>query len=406
MAVGIELRLAQIAEGQDPEALKEISLQEGKVRSELPLSSDAMYIKGQTLHVGNQVKAEDVGSVFGYAINQRPDHFRTMQFTEFDGDGIVTQRPRDYNLTAAAKTAIQGDSSVELTAATKFTSTYNLATSIYGMKQAWLWFGATVPASITVSSYAGSEAAENLIFSGTIDTSSATPNAELLIDGLPIVGFYSDIDTILVVESTESFTLKGDSSGDFYVAFRSSEVTFVNLTTEDNVVPQIEAKTGVDRLDYNTLKNKPNPSRLCSYLPVAAPFTTPTLSAGSPTKVAPACTVKNIKDFAFDVGNSRYYLDDATASGKWFCLNASTSINTNKSNHTVDLAVYKNGVFEEGLSISRWIAAGADKGAIFVSGCVQLSHNDYIELYITTSKSGKVTLSRLSINILETVGAS
>jgi len=245
MAVGIELRLAQIAEGQDPEALKEISLQEGKVRSELPLSSDAMYIKGQTLHVGNQVKAEDVGSVFGYAINQRPDHLRTMQFTEFDGDGIVTQRPRDYNLTAAAKTAIQGDSSVELTAATKFTSTYNLVTSIYGMKQAWLWFGATVPASITVSSYAGSEAAENLIFSGTIDTSSATPNAELLIDGLPIVGFYSDIDTILVVESTESFTLKGDSSGDFYVAFRSSEVTFVNLTTEDNVVPQIEAKPGV-----------------------------------------------------------------------------------------------------------------------------------------------------------------
>ncbi len=178
-----------------------------------------------------------------------------------------------------------------------------------------------------------------------------------------------------------------------------------NLAGTQNVTPFNPT------LDYHPATKKYvddsiiNPSRLCSYLPVAAPYTTPTVSAGSATKIYPATTIKANKDFAFDSPNSRYYLNDATASGKWFSLNASSSMKTNTSNHLVSLEVYKSGVFEEGLSVSRWIAAGADTGAIAVSGVLQLSHNDYIELYVITSKTGKITFSRLSINIIEIINA-
>ena len=144
-----------------------------------------------------------------------------------------------------------------------------------------------------------------------------------------------------------------------------------------------------------------NPSRLCTYLPVATPYTTPTLVAGTPTKIYPATTVKTIKDFTFDTPNLRYYLDDETSVNRLFLINASTSMASNSSNHLVSLELYKNGVMEEGVGIDRWIAAGADTGALALTGVVEFSHNDYIEVYITNTVSGTITLSRLSINIIE-----
>ena len=131
-----------------------------------------------------------------------------------------------------------------------------------------------------------------------------------------------------------------------------------------------------------------NPSRLNSYLPIASPYTTPTLSAGVPTKLLIPTTPKSIKDFTLDVGNSRWFLDDPTAANRLFIVHLTTSIITSITNHDVAIELYKNGAFEEGVSIERFIAAGTDKGSLALNGIVSLSDNDYIEVYVTNSATG------------------
>jgi hypothetical protein len=148
-----------------------------------------------------------------------------------------------------------------------------------------------------------------------------------------------------------------------------------------------------------------NPSRLDTYLPVASPYTTPALVAGTPTKLLVPTTAKTIKDFTLDIPNSRYFFDAPGRSNIWFLGHFSTSMSSSASNHIVTVEMYKNGVLEEGIGIDRFISGGADIGAIGFAGAVQLSDTDYIEVYITSEGGGTVTLSRTAITINEIVGA-
>jgi len=245
MAVGIQLADAQRVIGQDPDALKELKLEDGKVESGKPLKADEMFVSGQTINIADQVGIDDGGSVLSYTLNRNPGKYRTLAFTEFDDTGTVTQEPRTYSLTTKAKIDLQGDSSTELTAAAKFTSTISLTTSLFGLHKAYLFFGATVPDAITISAYSGTEAIENRLITATVDTSTATPSAEFEITGLPIIGFYDDEDLVLTVESATSFTLHGNSGGDFYSAVDGSEVTFVDLLDENDYAQRQTIRTGV-----------------------------------------------------------------------------------------------------------------------------------------------------------------
>lgn len=146
-------------------------------------------------------------------------------------------------------------------------------------------------------------------------------------------------------------------------------------------------------------------SRFDTYLPIATPFTTPTLAADTPTKLLIPLTHKTTKDFSFDLPNLRWFLDLPSSSGKWFLAQASATITTSMPNQTVALDLYKNGVIVEGIGTSSFVAGGASEASFTGVGVTQFSHTDYFELYITITATGTVTFKRLSVNLNEMVGA-
>jgi hypothetical protein len=143
------------------------------------------------------------------------------------------------------------------------------------------------------------------------------------------------------------------------------------------------------------------PSRLSTYLPVATPYTTPTLAANTPTKLLIPTTVKKKQDFTLDVPNTRWFLDTTGVTDREFVITMTTSMIASANNNNVIVSMYKNGVFEEGVSIARKIGTGADQGAVSVTGSFMLSDNDYVEVYVETDQGGTITFSRTAINILE-----
>lgn len=143
------------------------------------------------------------------------------------------------------------------------------------------------------------------------------------------------------------------------------------------------------------------PSRLSTYLPVASPYTTPTLVAGTPTKVLAPTSVKRQTDFTLDVGNMRWFLDTTGVTNREFVITVSSTVLASLGNNDITIAMYKNGVFEEGVGITRRVGVSNDRGAIAVTGAFSLSDNDYIEIYVTSENGGTLIFERLAINILE-----
>jgi len=147
-----------------------------------------------------------------------------------------------------------------------------------------------------------------------------------------------------------------------------------------------------------------NPSRWNSYLPVATSFTTPTLTDGVAEKLFITTTPRTIQDFTLDIPNHRYFLDDPTAVNRWFIIHACTTLQSSVPNHVVTLEMYINGVFEDGVSITRFMSAG-EKGSVSFAGTASMSNGDYIEVYATAENGGTLTFERLAITINEIVGA-
>jgi hypothetical protein len=151
----------------------------------------------------------------------------------------------------------------------------------------------------------------------------------------------------------------------------------------------------------NAVRKSISPSRLASYLPVASPYITPALVAGTPTKLLLPTTVKAVQDFTLDLINSRWYLDSPGVVNREFSIAMTSSVLASTNNTVMTFELYKNGVFEEGVSIQRKIVAGSDVGALGILGTLFLSTNDYIELYVTSSLGGTITFQRTAINLME-----
>lgn len=173
---------------------------------------------------------------------------------------------------------------------------------------------------------------------------------------------------------------------------------------EDVYVTTTEGKRALAIVSLGSV-GIPDPARLISYLPVATPYTTPVLAAETPTKILVPTTAKSSKEFTLDIPNNRYFFNAPGRSNVLFEVQFTTSITTSSSNHLVALELYVNGVFEEGVSIERFVSGGGDKGALAIIGGVFLSDTDYIEIYVTDSTGGTVTFDRLAITIREVVGA-
>jgi hypothetical protein len=130
------------------------------------------------------------------------------------------------------------------------------------------------------------------------------------------------------------------------------------------------------------------------------------LVANTPTRVSiPTISLKTVKDFSLDIPNLRYFYDKPGASNVWFSVQSSTSIEISINNKIVILELYKNGVRVDGISAKAFIAVSGQIVNMSLSGVVQCTQGDYLEMYITLSGAGTATYDRLAINITEMVGA-
>lgn len=149
-----------------------------------------------------------------------------------------------------------------------------------------------------------------------------------------------------------------------------------------------------------------NPSRLNVYLPIGVDYTTPTIPAATPTKVAIQGALEtSVKDFTLDTGNSRYFLDDPSAFDREFVVHLSNTIKIGAPNHIVEIALYKNGIADGSVRASRHMGQPTDIGNLNLVGAIKLSHLDYIEGYVTVSAQDVIIFKSFSLTINETVGA-
>jgi len=141
------------------------------------------------------------------------------------------------------------------------------------------------------------------------------------------------------------------------------------------------------------------PYNFVSYLPSASPYTTPSVTAGTPTKVTLPTTVKNSLGFAKeDVGGGEIALR-YTGTSQNFKVYLSSSGKASANNVVLELYLYKNGVEVPGVAIERKITTGNDTGAIAVVGEVALENNDYLEIYGKVDVDTTVTFIKTSIII-------
>lgn len=155
-----------------------------------------------------------------------------------------------------------------------------------------------------------------------------------------------------------------------------------------------------------TIRKTINPSSYVSYLPESTPFTTAAIAANTPTKTLIPTTVKLIKDFGLydkngGVGDPDYAVQYQGDSTRTFKIFMSTAMATSVNNVVFDIYMYRNGIMEPGVGISRKIGTGADVGAIATLGEFTAEPNDYLEVFIKLSLAGTVTFYRTSIIFTE-----
>jgi len=82
------------------------------------------------------------------------------------------------------------------------------------------------------------------------------------------------------------------------------------------------------------------------------------------------------------------------------CVLVSASVTAGTNNTVMQAAVYKNGSPISNVNnIHRKISTGTDVGAIAITAPVQLSTNDYIELWVTLDAASTVTIEQLNFSI-------
>jgi hypothetical protein len=153
----------------------------------------------------------------------------------------------------------------------------------------------------------------------------------------------------------------------------------------------------VDKATRMTL----TPYKLVTYLPVSTSYTTPSLPAGTPTKVLIPTTVKTINSFGIvDLGGGDLAYQFQGAETAIFELSLSTGVIAGTNNTILAIEAYKNGILEPGAGSVRKLSS-ADVGNITITGEVTLSPMDTLAIYVTSTLTSTVTFSRTSIQVVE-----
>jgi hypothetical protein len=83
-----------------------------------------------------------------------------------------------------------------------------------------------------------------------------------------------------------------------------------------------------------------------------------------------------------------------------FNINASISMTTASNSQIVGMKLAKNGVVLDETQVRRKVGTGSDLGAAGVMGCVTLSTDDFIELFVTNETSTTtVTIETLNLSV-------
>lgn len=203
----------------------------------------------------------------------------------------------------------------------------------------------------------------------------------------------------LVNTSTDYLVLKDTATGDTIGILDS--VTFAVIDSSVIVGDSFTAQQHMD-----ALRSILYPWRSTTYLPIDSVYTTPSITADTPTKVLIPTVAKEINGFGFnDVGGGEIALQFEAPMGIQdsigFSVTMTTSMRSSANNTIVKLSMYKNGLQEQGVIIARKITTGTDTGALAIHGHFHLVTGDYVEIYVETSITSSISFENTSIDIYE-----
>jgi hypothetical protein len=231
-------------------------------------------------------------------------------------------------------------------------------------------------------------------------------------------------DTDKIVLDTNSFHVVLDDTTMFSVTDSATRVKALQygdgpiIEGHSYIKDAVEAES-YDHLTTDTIFNSINdtvlvadmrkairkilyPNDYASYLPLDSIYTTPLLSAATPTKVLIPTAVKYSQNWAlFDKGGGDFALRFVGEDSSRFHIDMSTSMQTSASNVIVKLFMYKNGVLEPGIAINRKVGTGTDTGALAITGSFDAAQNDYIEIFAEVDAASSITFIVTSIRIKE-----
>jgi len=169
------------------------------------------------------------------------------------------------------------------------------------------------------------------------------------------------------------------------------------------VLEDFNTNIGYIATDINkAIRKSLNPYSYTSYLPNNTPFTTPSITLNTPTKILVPTTVKSSNAWGVeDVGGGNFAVQYTGSTTETFKIYMSTGVESSANNTVLSLIAYKNGVEEPGIRISNKISSGSDVSSLTVIGECVMSPNDYIEIWINTTLDSTFTFSDLSILITE-----
>ncbi|WP_347926351.1 cell wall anchor protein [Pontimicrobium sp. SW4] len=129
---------------------------------------------------------------------------------------------------------------------------------------------------------------------------------------------------------------------------------------------------------------------------IAAPIETSITSVNTPVKIAGTTSPLNLFRTESLIDNRLTYVGEKT---RFFSYSCALTVTSASNNQDYSFYIAKNGVILPESKQGRKIATGADKGSITITGVVQLSPNDYIEVWVENN-TGSVNITAESMNLL------
>ena len=125
---------------------------------------------------------------------------------------------------------------------------------------------------------------------------------------------------------------------------------------------------------------------------VSSPVATMISTPGTMVKALGTTLATNLRNMTMPTSNRLTYTG---APDRHFHIVASLSLDHGGNNDNISTAIAKNGTVLAHSKLTRFMATGADRGAVACHGDVMLSTNDYLEIFLTNEdESVSVTLEQ------------